>query len=255
MQPLGPTAGGRRGAILEGMASVQIRALRVLSCDSRVRILRLLQERQDLTTVDDVATAVGLHVNTAREHLDRLVATGFVERQVEHRTVRGRPRMLYRSIGGAAAAVVDARAHNHMISLLLEGYGRALESPADAAEEAGRAWAARLGCPGAAGSADPAGDAAAQIEALRRHLEDLGFEPEVQPASLSLRLHHCPFEGVPSENRGVVCAAHLGLAQGVLARHEGPLAASALGPDGEGCVLELVVQAHDAVPAGQAAPA
>lgn len=216
--------------------------MRVLACGSRMQILQLLQERQRPVPVDEVAAAVGLHVNTTREHLDRLVASGFVERAVEHRTTRGRPRMLYRSIDSAAVAAIDSKARAHLVSLLLEGYGQPMESPAASAETAGVAWAAELGCPGSTPTGDTDRDYAEQVSALHRHLEELGFEPEPVNDGTEIALHHCPFADIASERRGVICGAHLGLARGILERHRGPLKVEGLAPRGTGnhCLLRLV---------------
>ena len=223
------------------MGDHQLRALRVLACGSRMHIMRLLAERQGPVPVEEIAAGIGLHVNTTREHLDRLVASGFVVRNVEHRTTRGRPRMLYRSVDSAASATVDSRARSHLVRLLLDGYGKPMESPEASAELAGMDWAAELGCPGASSSDDEAADIEEQIAALERHLEDLGFDPEVSRENLDFSLHHCPFADVPTDRRDVVCGAHLGLAKGVLARHEGPLVVANLERlfDQNTCVLHL----------------
>ena len=215
--------------------------MRVLACGSRMQILQLLQERQRSMPVDEVAVGVGLHVNTTREHLDRLVASGFVEREVEHRTTRGRPRMLYKSIDAAAVAAIDSKARAHLVSLLLEGYGQPMDSPAAAAEMAGVAWAAELGCPGSSATGDAEHDYTEQLDALLRHLEELGFEPERIDGDVELALHHCPFADISSERRGVICGAHLGLARGILERHQGPLTVEGLVPRGQGnrCLLRL----------------
>lgn len=203
--------------------------------------MRLLHSRQAPTTVEDVAEGVGLHINTTREHLDRLVTAGFVVRQPERRTTRGRPRMLYHSVDNAVVSTIDSRARAQLVRLLIEGYGRALPSPATTAEEAGRAWAAELGCPGTEATGDEAADVEGQIAALLRHLEDYGFDPEYEPESLDLALRHCPFADVPSHRRSVACSAHLGLARGMLSCHEGPLVVDSLDVkmDEELCVLRL----------------
>ena len=65
-----------------------------ISSFSRVRILFLLQERPE-RTVTELCEATGLHANTVREHLQRLVDGGYVVAETEHRTTRGRPRVLY----------------------------------------------------------------------------------------------------------------------------------------------------------------
>lgn len=253
------------------MIDRRLTAYRALASESRVGILHVLQERGAPVPVDEVAAAVGLHVNTAREHLDRLVASGFVEREAEVRTTRGRPRMLYRSIDRAAAATVDARAREHLARLLVDGYGRALECPGESAQDAGFRWADELaGRPrtgssasrpqtadaaeravvpgprpadaseqGGAGGATP--EAWDQLAALEQHFEDLGFQPEADTAQLQIHLRRCPFYDLARTRTEVVCGVHLGLARGVLAHERGPLVADRLEPfvGPRHCVLHL----------------
>ena len=223
------------------MSERHLGALRVLACASRTRIFQLLQADGGAMPVEDVALGVGLHVNTAREHLDRLVASGFVEREAEHRTTRGRPRIFYRSVGSAAVAAVDARSREQLVRILLDGYGKSMKSPGVTAEEAGEAWASQLGCPGAASSEDEAADMVEQIAALRRHFDELGFEADLDLDALEVHMRHCPFEGVAGLRREVVCGTHIGLTRGVLARHEGPLALDRIErPNGSGrCIMHL----------------
>ena len=223
------------------MSDRHLGALRVLACASRTRIFQLLQSDGGAMPVEEVAAGVGLHVNTAREHLDRLVASGFVEREAEHRTTRGRPRIFYRSVGNAAVAAVDARTREHLFRLLLDGYGKPMKSPGTNAEEAGEAWASQLDCPGSESSADESADLEVQIAALRRHFEDLGWEADIDIDALEVHMRHCPFEGVAGVRREVVCGTHIGLARGMLTRHEGPLAFDRVErpTDLEHCVMHL----------------
>jgi predicted ArsR family transcriptional regulator len=71
---------------------------RALSCESRLVILRFLADADRALPIEEVVGSVGLHVNTVREHLDKLVAAGLVARRPEHRTIRGRPRLLYTAL-------------------------------------------------------------------------------------------------------------------------------------------------------------
>lgn len=216
-------------------------ALRVLACPSRTRIFQVLQDKEGFVPVDEIAGQVELHVNTTREHLDRLVASGFVEREVEHRTTRGRPRILYRAVSTTAVSTVDGRARGHLARVLLDGYGKELESPGASAELAGVAWASEFSCPGAQASADVEADMAGQVAALSGHFEELGFELEIDMAAMQIRLLRCPFADLARRRSDVVCRAHLGLAKGVLARHEGPLTVDRMEKldDPHRCVLHL----------------
>ena len=245
------------------MVDHRVSAYRALASESRVQILHVLQQRGGALPVDEIAPAVGLHINTAREHLDRLVASGFVHREPEVRTTRGRPRMLYSSVDRAAAATIDGRAREQLARMLVDGYGRAMESPAAAAQAAGERWAEELapgrpvarpggtvapaegsvpaeGCGPLGRSADRTA-AWVQLAAVEQHFEDLGFEPEADIGALQVHLRRCPFIELARERTEVVCGVHLGLARGVLAHQGGPLVAERLeafvGP--RHCVLHL----------------
>ena len=71
---------------------------------SRSRVLAALQDAGGPLDVTEVAKLVGLHVNTARFHLDGLVEVGAADREVERREQPGRPRLLYRARPNAARA-------------------------------------------------------------------------------------------------------------------------------------------------------
>lgn len=239
------------------MTDRRLSAYRVLASASRVSILHALQQADGGMPVGEVATAVGLHPNTAREHLDQLVAAGFVSSEPEPRTTRGRPRLLYRAVERAAGATMDVRAREHLTRLLVDGYGRAMASPASDAEAAGAAWGAALAETAAAeaptgesddatGLPDEDGVVAAdpawhQLAALEQHFEDLGFRPEADPDESRIHLRRCPFVDLAAERTDVVCSVHLGLARGVLSHVGGPLVVTALEPfvGHHHCVLHL----------------
>lgn len=257
-------------------------AYRVLASDKRVAMLTRLQRTGGPMTVDALADEVGLHVNTAREHLDQLVASGFVAREPELRRTRGRPRILYRSLDRAAAVTTDAWAREQLVHVLVAGYGRRLGSAESAAETAGRAWGAMLApsVPGGAPTSDRAGEADvprcdelgpgerpdadltgtarvaplehAQLAALEQHLEDLGFAPDACTDTLEVQLNRCPFVDLAAERPEVVCSVHLGLSRGVLAQQDGPLVADRLERVAgvQRCVLHLSRREPDEGPEG-----
>jgi DNA-binding transcriptional ArsR family regulator len=74
-----------------------------ISSYSRVEILHLVQE-QPRRTITEIVEATGLHPNTVREHLQRLIDEGYVVSAAEHRTTRGRPRVLYSAADGILAS-------------------------------------------------------------------------------------------------------------------------------------------------------
>lgn len=75
---------------------------RVLTSLSRVNLLRELQTRGPLT-VRELASTMGLHHNTTREHLHKLIDAGLVDSEPMPSPGRGRPQLRYRSLRGVTA--------------------------------------------------------------------------------------------------------------------------------------------------------
>lgn len=240
-------------------------AARALASPSRVAILDALQRADRPLGVEELAAAAAVHVNTAREHLDRLRRAGFVDRSVEHRGTRGRPRVLWVAVDRPAAATLDERFREHLLRTVLEGYGPDAGLSPAAAERAGEAWAREhvdpcregsgvrgargatgsrpgdAGRPGPGAAPDAAAAAWRQLAVLETHLEDLGLAPELDPDGRRVHLHGCPFLPLAQERTEMVCSVHLGVARGVLACEDGPVRAERLEPFvGPGhCVLHL----------------
>ncbi|BDZ43747.1 hypothetical protein GCM10025865_30460 [Paraoerskovia sediminicola] len=199
------------------MTSPQIPPHRALSSESRVALLDLLHDRGHMT-VTELAEGADLHPNTAREHLQVLCDAGFVAGEPEKRTTRGRPRTIYRALRTPDPAerqapsprASDAVARKELTQVLLQGFGERVESPAEAAREAGRQAAVRTApwAPGEAPS-DP-------VAALDMHLDAMGFAPRYEDEPPTFHLHRCPFADLARQRPEVVCEFHLGLAQGVL---------------------------------------
>ncbi len=239
-------------------------AARTLASGSRVALLHLLQEG-GRHTIAELAEAAGLHENTTREHLQRLVRDGFAVREPEHRTVRGRPRMLYRATSAddaradplAIGRLEEAIAHVALTKVLLGGYGRDVGDTPEAARQAGRALAQPGGPlelpPDERGGehgdehGDERGDEpdsraeTRQLHALEGHLDRLGFDPEFEAEPMRFHLWRCPFLSLALDRPDVVCNVHLGLANGVLETAGGPVVTRRLRPfvGREHCILEL----------------
>jgi predicted ArsR family transcriptional regulator len=257
------------------MVSRRVSAYRALASDKRVSMLHALQRSDGPLGVDELAAVVGLHVNTAREHLERLIDSGFVASAPELRTTRGRPRILYSAVERIAPATTDGWARDQLMRVLVAGYGRRLPSATGAAQDAGSVWGRSLTatrpepsrrrqraaavtavdpdgpCPDAV-CPDPDGPVAShedctipapldRVAGLEAHFDDLGFEPEGDAERLEVHLRRCPFLDLAHERPEVVCSVHLGLARGVLAQEGGPLTAEWLEPfvEPQHCVLHL----------------
>lgn len=203
---------------------------------SRLDLLHLLRE-DGTATVAALADRTGLHENTVRTHLDRLVEAGAALREPEVRTVRGRPRMVYRAVvdpdgtaadPGPARRLDEAAARSGLTRLLLDAYGAAEPDVAGAAVAAGERMLSTL--PGAPEPAVAPRGPDAQRRALDGHLDRLGFDPVPDADGATVRLWRCPFLDLARARPEVVCGVHLGLARAVLDRVGGPVRADRLVP-------------------------
>ncbi len=192
-----------------------------LSCRSRVEILHLVQQHP-ASTVAALAEQTKLHPNTIREHLQRLIDGGYVVSDTEQRTVRGRPRTLFSAVDGEAATsspiarrkVQAAAARGDLMRKVMP-------------------WTDTI---------DPAlGQAALhQVDAIVDHLQEAGFDPVVDEATLSIDLGSCPHAPADLPHREALCSAHRGMMHGVLAEAGGPLMARIRDcAASHGCVVQL----------------
>jgi predicted ArsR family transcriptional regulator len=190
----------------------------------RAEVLGLLRSADLPMSAAEVAQATGLHLNTARFHLDGLVEDDLVERAAEPREQPGRPRILY-----AAHGPVPGPRSYALLAEMLTGLVATLRDAGPAAVDAGRAWGSHL-----VERAAPSErvDEAEAVARLNRVLEGIGFRPESRRSKngTEVRLHHCPFREVAEKHTDVVCAIHLGLMKGALEELHAPLDATSLQP-------------------------
>jgi len=203
---------------------------------SRGRVLELLREAAAPLGVREVAERCGLHLNTARFHLDALVAAGLATRDrgpnpAAWRPGRsgrpGRPAIGYRAAGGEGPA--GERRYRLLAEMLASMIAGLLPDPATTAEQAGREWGGYLTEQPPPYRPPTAARALGDLTAL---LDDMGFDPEVtaQGTPPRILLHECPFREVAGRHQAVVCSLHLGVIRGALARMRAPLTAGRLEP-------------------------
>jgi predicted ArsR family transcriptional regulator len=184
----------------------------------------VLRASSQARSAQDVADHTGLHVNTARFHLDALVAAGLAVRRSESREAPGRPRVLYTAAGTASGP----RSFG-LLAEMLAGLVATLDGAGPAAVGAGRQWGRHL-----VEQPRPSEevDAAEAMVRLSRILDEIGFRPQVRRGSDGTQVHlrHCPFREVAERHTDVVCALHLGLMQGALGELRAPLQAASLEP-------------------------
>lgn len=185
------------------MASRRPSGYRTLASLSRINLLNELQQHGS-RTVAELARAIGLHHNTAREHLHRLIDAGLVESESIRSHRKGRPRILYRMV-------------------------RRVDSPR-------KAWLESLEQKAARGRkllpiVEASGDRteSRQLDALDNHMDRCGFEVEIQQDQNRMLMHECPFGDLAKENPQV-CQVHFELVKDVLELADGPLQATEVHP-------------------------
>jgi len=198
--------------------------------------------------IASVAAELGLHVNTAREHLDGLVAAGLARRSRLAPAGRGRPAWGYRAtahrcgvareyIGLARVLAEHVAAQGGDLSRDMVALGRRWGRSTTEAERASLA-----GRPGPSGATSP-------HSTVVHVLHDLGFDPELSPddPSPTVRLRRCPMLEVAREHPDVVCQVHRGIVEGVLEAESAPTEGVRLLPFAEpgACVLRLAADRRE----------
>jgi predicted ArsR family transcriptional regulator len=194
---------------------------------TRARVLALLQDAGEPMTAAAAGARLGLHVNSARFHLDGLTEDGLVLRRKEDRSTPGRPKVLYASTTDAPG--VAHRSYRLLAEMLTSLLTEKLPDPAASAEQAGHAWGRYLSPPAPPFHEPQESEA---LDGLVGALDDIGFDSHVadEPRSLRLEISHCPFLEVAEGHDDVVCSLHLGLIRGILDQSNAPLTVDTLEP-------------------------
>jgi predicted ArsR family transcriptional regulator len=202
--------------------------------ERRGAVLTVLQDAGGPVPVRAVADGVGVHVNTARFHLEGLVRDGLVER-VEAATqgsdqTPGRPAAMYQ----ARVTYPGTRSYQLLAQMLAQAVSGLADS-SGAVTRTGLEWGRTLAAKAAAGQ-DP-------IDALLGILRSIGFDPAVRirDEGLDLELAHCPFQEVATRDPAVVCGLHRALISGVLSALDSELRITDLQvfPQPDLCVAQL----------------
>lgn len=190
-----------------------------LAVSSRRRLLEVLQSAEEPLDVAALAYAVGLHVTTARFHLDVLERAGLVRRAVERGGRPGRPRQLYRVVTVPEAG----EGHRQLAGVLAGALATEPDTASRSAEQAGRRWAADQ-LPVADGLSWEQG-----VQQVGELFARLGFSPQMVDGDRQrhLELRACPFRDLGRAYPDIVCTAHLGLLRGALDQLRLPVAEQA----------------------------
>jgi predicted ArsR family transcriptional regulator len=154
--------------------------------------------------ISAVAAALGLHTNTAREHLDGLVSAGLALRSRLTPTGRGRPGWGYAARPGVASAASGEYAT--LARVLADHVARQGGDVAGDMARLGEGWGKAL-----IEERMPVSDPDVAVIDL---LGELGFDPETTPDVV--RLRQCPMLAVARERPDVVCEVHRGLVIGAM---------------------------------------
>ena len=198
----------------------------------RADVLAMLRDADEPLSIAAIAAELGVHLNTARFHLDALLAGGQIRRVAPDHAKPGRPPQLFAAVRGMDPG--GARRYELLAAVLADSVSRA-DDPVAQAVAAGRHLGVRLAQPRrAAAQSEPVGQ-------LVELLDDLGFAPERDADGRRIGLRHCPFLEVARTQPDVVCRVHLGLMQGATESWDVALTVEELVPfvEPDRCVAEL----------------
>src|SRR2546430_3783397 len=181
----------------EKMAGDMERALGALRDFTRRDILLRFYADRKPRSVEDVARESGVHRSVAFEHLERLVALGYLE--VAHRRgLPGKPAKIYKLTGGPVQISHPMRRYD----IVAESLGRAFDELGDVGSHAVRRAGRNFGESIASGGARSA------MAALEPMLE-MGAEYEMDRGGI-IQCNNCLFAEVCRRAPGV-CRFHAGI--------------------------------------------
>ena len=186
---------------------------KALADDTRYRLYRYLRLSGRPVPVRELATRLGLHANTIRPHLRRLVDAGLVA-SVSRRgpSAVGRPQTVYTAVAMDNREGRDYRLLADILATLMTGT-RARTGAEVLAREWGDYLMSRHAPPPGARRPGP------NLAALREALAEAGFDPRFRRRgnrSVEIALRGCPFRDLLEEHRELVCTVHRGLLEGML---------------------------------------
>jgi predicted ArsR family transcriptional regulator len=184
---------------------------KALADDTRYRLYRYLRLSGRPVPVRELATRLGLHANTIRPHLRRLVEAGLVASETRRGAV-GRPQTVYSALPRDDREGRDYRLLADILASLASG-ARARAGAETLAREWGDYLVTRHAPPPGARRPGP------NLAALREALAEAGFDPRFRrrgSRSVEVALRGCPFRDLLEEHRDLVCTVHRGLLEGML---------------------------------------
>lgn len=189
------------GVMLPIMATDMERALGALRDFTRRDILLRFYADRKARSVDEVAEVAGVHRSVAFDHLERLVALGYLQSE-RRRGFPGKPAKIYRLTAGPVQISHPMRRYDVLAEALarsLQGLG---ENGSAIVRQAGRVLGSSLGRSGARST-----------QAALEPLLEMGADYEV--SGNTIECTNCLFAEV-CRRAPVICGFHAGLLEGVL---------------------------------------
>jgi len=183
--------------------------LKTLGDNTRYAIYLELARAPQPVSTSDVADSLGLHPNTVRPHLERMLDVGLLDARPDARGAVGRPQKLYSLAADAPSLGLEPPVFPMLARMLLSMAAEA-GIDGDAAADAGRDEGRRI--------AHRSSRSVPCVDAAMRMLDDLGFDParvddEDQNCS-TVAFSHCPFAEMAEAQPELVCSLHRGLLEG-----------------------------------------
>ena len=186
---------------------------KALADDTRYRLYRYLRLSGRPVPVRELATRLGLHPNTIRPHLRRLVEAGIVASETRRGpSAVGRPQTVYTAVAMGNSEGRDYRLLADILATLMTG-ARARTGAEALAREWGDYLMTRHAPPPGARRPGP------NLAALREALAEAGFDPRFRRRGnrvVEIALRGCPFRDLLEDHRELVCTVHRGLLEGML---------------------------------------
>jgi len=202
------------------------RALGALRDFTRRDILLRFYADHKPRSVDDVAREAGIHRSVSFEHLERLVALGYLEVE-RRRGLPGKPAKIYRLTAGPVQISHPMRRYDVLAEALVRAFDQLEDQTgAEKVREAGRSLGRILAKPDAT-----------SVPAALEPLVEMGGEYQVDRDG-HVACTNCLFAEVCARVRSV-CQFHAGAIEGLL-EHQGADVRS-LRPSGPGgCAYQLI---------------
>ncbi|ACP32646.1 helix-turn-helix transcriptional regulator [Corynebacterium aurimucosum] len=194
-------------------------------------VLSVLQKFPQGARAAEIAKKMGMHVNTARGHLDELVNAGAVRVVTAPAQGRGRPSLIFQVRVPDNRSVAEE--YVTLISVLIKALAakeQLNDYASEQARELGREWA----------KTTASSHGAEALGSLHRMMREMGFDPVTsaeqfdQEGRTDVELHACPFVTAGVEPSPFVCAIHDGYLEQAAADSGGRLNLKLIPKSGNG---------------------